>query len=51
MNLNEKCLINYLQKPDELLRTTEFLKLINKILEKKFISKSVSNRIDMPIIN
>ena len=41
MNLNEKCLLRYLQYPDELSLTTEVLKLNNKILEQKFIAKNL----------
>jgi hypothetical protein len=37
MNLHEKCLLRYLQKPDELSYTTEILKLNNYILEKQFV--------------
>lgn len=47
MSLNEECLINYLQKPDELAYTTEILKLNNKIMEKEFIIKPVFNKIDL----
>ena len=45
MSLNEDCLLNYLQKPDELSYTTEILKLNNKLLEKEFIMKLVFNKI------
>lgn len=41
MNINEKCLLRYLQYPDELSYTTEILKLNNKILEQKFIIKNI----------
>ena len=41
MNLNEECLLRYLQYPDELSYTTEFLKLNNKIMEQRFISKNI----------
>ena len=41
MNLNEKCLLRYLQYPDELSYTTEILKLNNKILEQRFITKNI----------
>lgn len=37
MNLHEKCLLRYLQNPDELSYSTEILKLNNFILEKHFI--------------
>ena len=40
-NINEKCLLRYLQYPDELSYTTEILKLNNKILEQKFIMKNI----------
>ena len=49
MSLNEDCLLNYLQKPDELAYTTEILKLNNKILEKEFIMKPFFNKIDISI--
>lgn len=41
MNINEQCLLRYLQYPDELSYTTEILKLNNKILEQKFIVKNI----------
>lgn len=41
MNLNEECLLRYLQYPDELSYTTEFLKLNNKIMEQRFISRNI----------
>lgn len=41
MNINEKCLLRYLQYPDELSYTTEILKLNNKILEQKFIMRNI----------
>lgn len=47
MSLNEYCLLNYLQKPDELAYTTEILKLSNKIMEKEFVIKSVFNKIKL----
>lgn len=40
MNLHEKCLLKYLQNPDELGRFTEVLKLNNLILEKQYILKN-----------
>lgn len=40
MNLHEKCLLKYLQKPDELSYSTDVLKLNNYILEKQFILKN-----------
>ena len=40
MNLHEKCLLKYLQNPDELTYSTEVLKLNNLILEKQFILKN-----------
>ena len=42
MNLHEKCLLRYLQNPDELDYSTEVLKLNNLILEKQFILKKIS---------
>jgi len=47
MSMNEDCLLNYLQKPDELAYTTEILKLNNKIMEKEFIIKPVFNKMDL----
>ena len=41
MNINEQCILRYLQYPDELSYTTEILKLNNKILEQKFITKNI----------
>ena len=41
MNINEKCLLRYLQYPDELSYTTEILKLNNKILEQKYIVRNI----------
>ena len=41
MNLHEKCLLRYLTHPDELSLTTELLKLNNKILEQKYITKHI----------
>lgn len=40
-NLNEECLINYLQKPDELSHTTDILKLNNALIlkNKLFLAK------------
>ena len=40
MNINEECLLRYLQYPDELAYTTEILKLNNKIMEQKFLIKN-----------
>lgn len=40
MNINEECLLRYLQYPDELSYTTEILKLNNKIMEQKFLIKN-----------
>lgn len=39
MNIHEECLINYLQKPDELSHTTDVLKLNNALLSKKMQNK------------
>ena len=44
MNLHEKCLLKYLQNPDELGYSTEILKLNNLILEKQFILKNFQNK-------
>ena len=41
MNLNEQCLLRYLKYPDELSFHTEILKLNNKILEQKFVTKHI----------
>ncbi len=43
MNLHEKCLLRYLQNPDELSYSTEILKVNNFILEKKFILENITN--------
>ena len=47
MNINETCLLRYLQYPDELSYTTEILKLNNKILEQKFITKNILANVAM----
>lgn len=39
MNIHEICLINYLQKPDELSHTTDVLLLNNALLAKRNKSK------------
>lgn len=44
MNLHEKCLLKYLQNPDELAYSTEVLKLNNLILEKQYILKMFCNK-------
>lgn len=49
MSINEDCLINYLQRPDELAYTTEILKLNNKMMEKEFIIKPVFNKINLSL--
>lgn len=41
MNLNEECLLRYLKYPDELSYSTEILKLNNKILEQKFVTRNI----------
>lgn len=41
MNLHEQCLLRYLKNPDELSYATEILKLNNKILQEKFITKNI----------
>lgn len=46
MSLNEDCLLKFLLNPDELLVTTEILKLSNKNFEKDFIINNVSNKIN-----
>ena len=43
MNLHEKCLLRYLQNPDELSYSTEILKVNNFILEKTFILENITN--------
>ena len=47
MSINEDCLLNYLQKPDELAYTTEILKLNNKILERDFIRNKFFAKINI----
>ena len=47
MNINEQCLLRYLQYPDELSYTTEILKLNNKIMEQKFITKNILANVTM----
>ena len=39
MNIHEECMINYLQKPDELSHTTDVLRLNNALLKKKMKNK------------
>ena len=46
MSINEDCLLRFLLNPDELLINTEILKTSNKIFEKEFIIKNVSNKIN-----
>ncbi len=41
MNMHEKCLLRYLQNPDELSYSTEILKINNYILEKKFVLNNI----------
>ncbi len=41
MNLHEQCLLRYLTHPDELSYNTEILKLNNKILEHRFVTKNI----------
>ncbi len=50
MSLHEDCLINYLQKPDELAYTTEILKLYNKLMEREFIKKKISDKIKVELL-
>lgn len=38
-NIHEKCLLNFLKKPDELAHTTDVLKINNHIFEKQFLNK------------
>ena len=40
MNIHEECLLRYLKYPDELMHSTEILKLNNFILEKRFLVKN-----------
>lgn len=47
MSLHEDCLINYLLKPDELAYTTEILKLNNKLMEREYIKKEISGKINL----
>lgn len=39
MNIHEECLINYLEKPDELSHTTDVLKVNNAILARRMQNK------------
>ena len=50
MSFHEDCLINYLQKPDELAYTTEILKLNNKLLEREFIKNKISAKINTELL-
>ena len=50
MNLHEKCLINYLSKPDELAYTTEILKLGNKLMERELVKTLFSGKIKIEAI-
>lgn len=50
MSLHEDCLINYLQKPDELAYTTEILKLNNKLLERDFVKNKFSGKISLEVL-
>lgn len=50
MSLYEECLINYLQKPDELAYTTEILKLHNKLVEREFIKNKISDKIKIELL-
>ncbi len=51
MNLHEKCLLRYLQNPDELAYSTEILKVNNFILEKKFVLENITNNHISKIFN
>ncbi len=47
MNIHEECMLNYLQKPDELSHTTDVLRLNNALLAKKnknklFLAKNIN---------
>lgn len=46
MNLNEECLINYLQKPDELSHTTDILKLNNALILKNKLFLAKKNQVN-----
>ena len=41
MNLNEQCLLKYLTYPDDIYYSTEFLKINNKILERRYVTKNI----------
>lgn len=45
MSINEDCLLRFLLNPDELFINTEILTANNKIFEKEFIIKNISNKI------
>lgn len=47
MNLHEKCLLRYLQNPDELSYSTELLKLNNYILEKRFVLDNIHDKMSL----
>ena len=52
MNIHETCLINYLQKPDELSHTTDVLILNNALLAKRAGSKlSLAKNININYTN
>lgn len=46
MNLHEECLINYLQKPDELSHTTDILKLNNALILKNKLFLAKKNQVN-----
>ena len=50
MNLHEKCLLRYLQNPDELSYSTQILKINNFILEKEFILKNINNKVNDKLV-
>lgn len=39
MNIHEECLLNYLQKPDELSHSTDVLKVNNHLFEHSLVKK------------
>ena len=45
MNLHEECLLRYLQAPQELAVSTDFLKINNQALEKAFVLDNVFNNL------
>lgn len=41
MNLNEECLLKYLKYPNDIYYSTEFLKINNDIMERRFVTKNI----------